>query len=101
MRRKRSLGLTSSSPNKLPIQEDIKEEFEVEQILAHRFEESGQRSYKIKWLGYPDEENTWFSRGDAKSSRGGLSSLLPYYKSQRNKQAQLKKYESLQAHSNK
>jgi hypothetical protein len=64
MRRKRSLGLTSSSPNKLPIQEDIKEEFEVEQILAHRFEVSGQRSYKIKWLGYPDEENTWVPEDD-------------------------------------
>jgi hypothetical protein len=64
MRRKRSLGLTSSSPNKLPIQEDVTGEFEIEAILDHRSEVNGHRSFKIKWLGYPDEENTWVLETD-------------------------------------
>ena len=32
--------------------------FEVERILAHRDNGNGTE-YLIKWLGYPDSENTW------------------------------------------
>jgi hypothetical protein len=32
--------------------------FEVEEILAHRTNDNG-KEYLVKWLGYPDSDNTW------------------------------------------
>ena len=47
-----------------PLQEtfhyEIQEDnvFEVEKILAHRTRNNG-KEYLVKWLGYPDSDNTW------------------------------------------
>jgi hypothetical protein len=32
--------------------------FEVEKIMAHR-ENNYKKEYLVKWLGYPDADNTW------------------------------------------
>lgn len=40
--------------------EDANEnEFTVEKILGKRITPDGQLEYYLKWLGYPDSENTW------------------------------------------
>ncbi len=39
---------------------DGEEEYEVEQIVAHRqFGRSKQLQYLVKWKGYPKSDNTW------------------------------------------
>src|SRR5712675_976744 len=39
---------------------DGEEEYEVERITSHRFQgRSKTLQYLIKWLGYPDSDNTW------------------------------------------
>lgn len=35
------------------------DEFELESILAKRFELNGTTSYLVKWKGYDDTQNTW------------------------------------------
>ena len=37
---------------------DTNDEYEVERILAHRGTKT-RREYLIKWLNYPDFENSW------------------------------------------
>ena len=32
--------------------------YQVEAILAHRYL-NDRRQYRVKWTGYPDEQNTW------------------------------------------
>ncbi|CAN9421220.1 unnamed protein product [Alternaria alternata] len=39
-------------------EEDEKDEYQVERIVKHR-ERNGQRQFKVKWKGYPEEEMTW------------------------------------------
>ena len=47
---------------------DDHEEYEVEKILSHR--RRGNRfQYLIKWLGYPNHENTWLNAEDLENSK--------------------------------
>jgi hypothetical protein len=39
-------------------EQEEENEFEVEKIIQHRGKGNG-REYLVKWLGYPDSENTW------------------------------------------
>lgn len=39
------------------------EEYEVEKILKHR-SRRGRRQYLVKWVGYPDTENSWITGQD-------------------------------------
>ena len=43
--------------------DDGTEEYEVEKILGTR-KNRGKRQYLVKWLGYPDHENTWLDSKD-------------------------------------
>jgi hypothetical protein len=43
---------------------DYDEDFHVQAILDEQTDARGNRMYLVKWLGYPDEENTWESRSD-------------------------------------
>jgi hypothetical protein len=36
-------------------------QFEVEKVLAHKFNADGSCTYLLKWKGYADEENSWES----------------------------------------
>ncbi|CAG8479632.1 2681_t:CDS:2 [Acaulospora morrowiae] len=36
-----------------------KDEYFVEKIVSHRAGPNGEYQYFLKWLGYPDEDNTW------------------------------------------
>ena len=39
------------------------QEYEVEKILKHR-SRRGRRQYLVKWLGFPDTENSWVTAND-------------------------------------
>lgn len=70
----------SRSPPPEPIIIDNEEEYEVEQILAHRSVKKGRRSikeYLIKWKGYGPEENTW----EPQNHLDGARELLQEYRS--------------------
>ena len=59
----------------LPLKfEDEHEEYEVEKILNHRGRKS-RTEYLVKWLGYPDHENSWVSSKDM----GNAQELLKEY----------------------
>jgi hypothetical protein len=45
-------------PNPAPEIIDGEEEFEVEEILDRRVRRN-QTQYLVKWVGYPDHDNTW------------------------------------------
>jgi hypothetical protein len=50
---------------------DGEEEWEVEQILDHRTRRIGRSTvveYLVKWLGYPDSDNSWVPSGDVHAS---------------------------------
>jgi hypothetical protein len=64
MRKKRSLGLTLSSPNKLSSQEEQNEEFEVRSISGHRIQPIGFREFKVSWIGYSSEDDSWVPEQD-------------------------------------
>jgi transposase InsO family protein len=58
------ISLLEPADPRTPIQKDFhyqadgQDEWEVEKIITHRGK--GQRAeYLVKWLGYPDSENTW------------------------------------------
>ena len=38
---------------------DGTDEYEIENILAHRRTKGGQKKYLVKWKGYTFEESTW------------------------------------------
>lgn len=41
-------------------EEDGEDEYSVDAILEHHFEKGGALKYKVKWLGYENEEDmTW------------------------------------------
>lgn len=43
--------------------EEDEDEFSVDEIVDHGFESDGSIKYKVKWLGYEDEEDmTWEPR---------------------------------------
>ena len=46
---------------------DGHDEYEVEQILAHR-KRRGKTQYLVKWKGYADHENTWQSAKDLENA---------------------------------
>ena len=50
-KRKRKLRAEKKEP-----QEAV---FEVEKVLESKTDETGKKFFLIKWLGYPDEDNTW------------------------------------------
>lgn len=50
-------------PSPAVIFEDGHEEYEVEEILAHRTKR-GKSQYLVKWKGYGDHENTWQDKED-------------------------------------
>ena len=50
-------------------EEDLDEELDedeyvLEKIVAERKEKNGTHSYLVKWLDYPEEENTWVKETD-------------------------------------
>ena len=47
--------------------DDGKEEYEIESILAHRSTKGGQRKFLVKWKGYTFEECTWEPEKNFKS----------------------------------
>ena len=65
------------SPPPPIITENNTEEYEVEKILSHR-NRRGRAEYLVKWLGYPDTENSW-----VKASELSAPDLLQKYESQR------------------
>jgi hypothetical protein len=59
----------------------------VERILDHRTRRVGRGTaveYLIKWLGYPDSENSWVPSGDVHAS-----ALVREYQRQRMEGSQL------------
>lgn len=48
---------TEEQPSKE--KEDNNEEYMVEEILGKRISRCGRVQYLLKWLGYPDSENSW------------------------------------------
>ncbi|EMC99752.1 hypothetical protein BAUCODRAFT_145133 [Baudoinia panamericana UAMH 10762] len=54
------------------------EEYRVEKIVAHGFEEDGSVKYKIKWLGYDNEDDmTW---EPVENLEGAQDALKAYHK---------------------
>ena len=52
----------NARPGPVHIDEETEEPYyDVEKILRHR-QTNNQTEYLIKWLGYPEEENTWEPR---------------------------------------
>ena len=51
---------------------DNHEEYEIEYILNHR-RRRNRNEYLVKWLGYPDHENSWVSENDMGNSAELLS----------------------------
>lgn len=46
-------------------EEDYEEEsYEVERILDHKVDWKGNRSFLLKWKGFPHSENTWVKEDD-------------------------------------
>ena len=64
------------SPPPPIISENTTEDYEVEKILSHR-NRRGRAEYLVKWLGYPDTENSW-----VKASELSAPDLLQEYRSQ-------------------
>ena len=58
------ISLLEPADPRTPIQKDFhyqadgEDEWDVEKIITHRGKGQGMR-YLVKWLGYPDSENTW------------------------------------------
>lgn len=60
------------------IQLDTGPQFEIEAILDHRIRRK-RTQYLVKWLGYPDEDNTW----EPTANLHNASDLLNEYKAKR------------------
>ncbi len=54
---------TRTIPPPPPVLVDGNEEYEVEKILQHR-KRRGRRQYLVKWVGFPDTENSWVCERD-------------------------------------
>lgn len=50
-----------TEPPPPPVIIDGEEEYEVEEVLAHRNRRDGKKDYKVKWLNYGMEDCTWES----------------------------------------
>lgn len=57
-------------------------EFEVEKVLDARVTKRGDKSYLVKWIGYPLHESTWISERDA----DGFKELIEEFHSTRKTQ---------------
>ncbi|KAF9273097.1 hypothetical protein BGZ68_001800 [Mortierella alpina] len=40
------------------------EEYEVEELMAHRWLPDGSIQFLVKWVGYPTSQNTWQTEAD-------------------------------------
>jgi hypothetical protein len=65
--------------------------FEVEKILAHRTSNNG-KEYLIKWLGYPDSDNTWEPDTNLTNCRQHLAKYHRDQKFPNNRTATLRKH---------
>lgn len=50
-------------PDDSPITDDLgdyyEDEYEVQKLLAHRFDSKGNLQYKVRWLGFTDQDDSW------------------------------------------
>jgi hypothetical protein len=58
-----------SDPEQEPLDDDddgqyYQTEYEVERIVRHRTLRNGAVKYLVKWVGYPDDQNTWQNEKD-------------------------------------
>lgn len=47
---------------------DGQEEYFIERILSHR-QRHGKQQYLVKWLGYPDYDNTWLPQEEVEATQ--------------------------------
>ena len=59
-------------PDEEPVTDDLgeyyEEEYEVEKVVRHRYVNSGQLQYKVRWLGFSKEHDTWQTPEDLASA---------------------------------
>ena len=64
---------TAPRPKEILLEDNQVPEYEVEAIRKHRAYKQRPTSYFVKWIGYPDFENTWESETDLENAPEILS----------------------------
>jgi hypothetical protein len=66
-----------SNPEQEPLDEDddryYQAEYEVERIVRHKKFRNGVLKYFVKWVGYPDSQNTWQNAKDLANAADALA----------------------------
>ena len=70
--------------------EEDEQEYEVEAILKHR-QRGRKKEYLIKWVGYPDSENTWEPEEHLTDVQEMLKSYWEDYNARKQKEKEEKK----------
>jgi hypothetical protein len=56
-----------------PVIIDGQEEYEVEELIAHRNRKDGGKDYKVKWLNYDLESCTWEAEENLSNAPGAIT----------------------------
>ena len=59
-------------PDDDPVTNDLgnyyEEEYYVKKLVAHHYDSNGALQYKVQWLDFPEDQNTWQSLKDVCST---------------------------------
>jgi transposase InsO family protein len=64
--------VTDDSPVTDDLGDYYEDEYEVQKLLAHRFDSNGNLQYKIRWLGFTEQDDSWQTLEDVASATDAI-----------------------------